>query len=93
MEKSQIAIDSLEFIKIMLSGEMTTEEKYLGMMELEKKYPGKGFGSGAQQFANNFLRVKSPFEVHSSPFEVHSSPFEVRDKKFESTGEMEEAPF
>jgi len=79
LEKSQIAIDSLEFIKKMLSGEMTTEEKYLGMMELDRKYPGVGFKEKAQLFANKWLR-KNPLIL-------------VRDKKVESTGEMEEVPF
>ena len=80
MEKSQIAIDSLALINQMLSGEMTTEEKYLGMMELDKKYPGTGFGIKVQEFADRWLRTKKPIG-------------EIRDKKLESTGEIDETPF
>ncbi len=79
MEESQIATDSLRLIKRMLSGEMTREEKYLGMMELDKKYPAAGFYRVAQEYANRALRFKKP---------------EVRDKKLASTGEKdEEYPF
>jgi hypothetical protein len=81
MEKFQIALDSLALIKKMLSGEMTTEEKYLGMMELDKKYPGIGFYEKAQEFANKYLRKKG------------TQIREVRDKKLESTGEEVEVPF
>ena len=52
----QIAQDSLELIRKMVSGELTTEEKYLGMMELHKRYPRAGFYEVAQQFAKKWLK-------------------------------------
>jgi len=59
----QIAQDSLELIRKMVSGELTTEEKYLGMMELHKKYPQTGFYGVAQQFAKTWLKK----EVEKEP--------------------------
>jgi len=52
----QIAQDSLELIKKMVSGEISTEEKYLGMMELHRVYPRAGFYGVAQQFAKKWLK-------------------------------------
>lgn len=59
MEKqiTPLEMDCLDLIKRMLDGElnMTTEEKYIGMRELHRKYPYAGFGIKAEEFANNFL--------------------------------------
>jgi len=54
----EIDRDSLELIKKMVSGELTAEEKYLGMMELHKKYPRAGFYVVAQRFAKKWLKGK-----------------------------------
>ncbi len=59
----QIAQDSFTLIKKMVSGEISTEEKYLGMMELHKKYPRAGFYVVAQQFAKKWLRGKVEKQV------------------------------
>ena len=58
----QIAQDSLELIKKMVSGEISTEEKYLGMMELHKRYPRAGFYVVAQQFAKKWLKKEVEVE-------------------------------
>lgn len=55
---SQMAQDCLDLIKKMLSGEMTTTEKYIGMRELHKKYPNTGFNLGAENFAIKWLKQK-----------------------------------
>jgi len=55
---SQMAQDCLDLIKEMLSGEMTTEEKYIGMRELHKKYPDAGLNMGAENFAQKWLKQK-----------------------------------
>ena len=52
---SPMAQDCLELIKKMLSGDLTTEEKYAGMWQLHKKYPGAGFDKKAEEFARNWL--------------------------------------
>jgi aspartyl/asparaginyl-tRNA synthetase len=52
---SEMGIDCLDLVKRMLSGEMTAEQKYIGMRELHRKYPHSGFGIGAEQFANKWL--------------------------------------
>ena len=53
---SEMGLDCLRIIKKMLSGEITTEEKYIGMWELHKKYPDAGFGKGAEDFAARWLK-------------------------------------
>ena len=60
MEKqmSEMGQDCLDLIKRMLEGEMTTEEKYIGLRILHKKYPGIGFDKKAEQFAAKFLKKK-----------------------------------
>ncbi len=55
----QIEKDSLKFIKKMLGKELTTDEKYLGMMELDQRYPNIGFYNAAQRFAEKWLKPKS----------------------------------
>ena len=55
---SQMAKDCLTLAKRMLSGEMTTEEKYIGMRELHQKYPDIGFDSAAEHFAKKWLKAK-----------------------------------
>ena len=44
------------------SDQLTTEEKYLGMMELDKKYPNTGFYGAAQKFADKWLKPPKPIE-------------------------------
>jgi len=71
MEKQMtpMAQDCLDLIKRMLSGEMTTEQKYIGMRELHRKYPHSGFGVGAEQFAGKWLNRKArlPYKDEEVP--------------------------
>ena len=52
----EIEKDCLDFIKRMLSGELTLDQKYLGFMELDKKYPGIGFYNSGQKFAHKWIK-------------------------------------
>jgi len=53
---SNLELDCIEIIRKKLSKEMTGEEFYLALIDLDKKYPGIGFYKNAQKFANKWLK-------------------------------------
>ncbi len=68
-----LARDCIKLIRAKLAKEISKDEYYIGIIELDKKYPGIGFYDTAQQYANRNIRKAS----------------NVIDFKSRSTGERE----
>jgi hypothetical protein len=67
----QIGIDCLRLIKRKMAGEMTTDEYYIALMELHKKYPlkcGPNFYDVAQMYAK---RIPMTLTISSNPSRVN----------------------
>ena len=78
-----IAKDCIELICKKLSHEISRDEYYCGIMELESKYPNLGFKKAAEDYANKIRRDESK-----------SISTQKIDRKMAAAGDMEEeVPF
>jgi len=76
--------DCMDLIKRKLAHEISSDEFYCEVMQLEKKYPGIGFKEGAERFANKIRENEKKRKPLS----------QKTDRKSQAAGDYEsEVPF